>query len=281
MMHHDLDSIALASQDGVVTGMSDHEETHPLYGTPAHSLRMTASLDQLERESADNLLWTTDVSKTIRHSIRSWAAQLGLAGFNPECTEVRLRGSTVDVETLVSDISGKEDGMLIDSLRRNVSSGKARLSRILLLPPDSLEGLKRLPLQTDRHYDFDRRDLSPETIDGIWQGASGRQAILDIRKNMGMVPDTLLPGRYFVGAVEANPNEHCWVIEPELMRGENRVRVLHDQSCLYDPVRTQGERQVEIRNINGIAESLKDLDVLVSVYRTNLELFHCDHQRGV
>jgi hypothetical protein len=261
--------------------MSLQWEKHPLYKTPSQALRMRASLNELELTMARMLMQDMDVTKTIRYSIRSWAAQLGLAGFDAGSTEVCLRNTTLEVETLVSDISGQPDDMLLQSLRRNVDGHRARVARVLLLPQEARIGERRLPLNMSKHYGFDRQRLTDSELDTIWQGKSGRGSILAIRKDLGAVPGALGPGQYLVGAVDANPGNECWVLEPALMRGSTYVDILHDQSCLYDPVRTKGERQVEIRNINGKAEPLNGLDIIASAYRTNLDLFHCAHTRGV
>jgi len=279
-MKFKLDPIALATKDGVVTGMSNQEQRHPLYGTPSFEVRVSAKLDSVEGAYAEELLRAGNTVETIRYSIRNWAAQLGLAAFNPECTEVQLRDSALQIETLVSDISGKEDDVLISSLRRN-AEGFAKIARAVLLFPGSKVDGRQLPLSMDAHYAFDREGLPSEELDAIWHGKSGREGILPIRDDLGAIPDVLDAGQYFVGEVEANPSEYCWLLEPQLMRGNQKVPVLHDQSCLFDPVRTTGRRQIEIKNTNSKAESLRDLSIAVSIYWTNLALFHCEHKEGV
>jgi len=277
-----LSSIALVTRDGTVTGMGDHEKPHPLYGTPSYELRVDVPLNELERASAKYLQTLGDLTTRMRSSIRSWAAQLGLAGFNPECTEVRIAGSVAIVDTLVSDVSNKSDTVLLDSLRASYRSGiETKISRLLLAPDGSQAGRIRLPLHQDVHYEFDRNRLSRDELLAIWAGKSGRKAIEDVRTDLGAIPKELHPKEYFVGEVEANPGDDYWVLEPTLMRGDQLIKVLHDRSCIFDPKRTTGRRQVEIRNVNGQSESLEGVEIVATIYRTKLDVIHCDHLEGV
>lgn len=280
-MQFKLEPIVLATHDGVVTGMSHNTQKHPLYGTDAFDVSVRMPLTGIEKLYAAELLDLRKNIETIRFSIRSWAAQLGLAAFNPECTDIRLRDSCLEIDTLVSDIANEDDNILLSSLRRNAEKKSSKIGRTVLLHPSAQIGEKHLPLDIQSHFRFDRTKLNSNELQKIWLGASGREAILAIRRDLGKIPDVLLAGQYLVGTVDANTENNCWLLEPDLMRGDRTVPVLHDQSCLFDPLRTVGKRQVEIRNTNGIEESLHNISIKVSVYRTNLDLYHCVHRQGV
>ncbi len=272
---------ALASRDGIVTGMSNHVEKHPLYGTDSYALRMEVMLNGVEQLLAAELMTISDITKTIRASIRSWAAQLGLAGFNAECMTVELTSSGAIVETLVSDISNEENDILMQSLRNMADKKVARISRLLLLPEAARSGQVAMPLHEDVHYRFDRSRLSPKQLEKIWRGKSGREAILAVRQNLGPVPKELAGGTYLVGKVEANTRNDCWVIEPVLLRRGQEISALHDQSCFFDPKRTNGGREVEVRITGHSPQLIRDVSVLASVYTTNLAFFDCNHTAGV
>ena len=276
-----LDSIALATKDGVVVGISSQEEIHPIYKTPARRIQMLARMGSHEQLLAEELFdqYHNEIAAVIRFSIRSGLAQLGIAGFNPECTEASLHRADVLVDTLITDLSGGDCNRLIESLCKQI--GNAYIARVLLLPPAARKSEVEMPLRRDRHYTFDRNKLSESDLAAIWGGAPAREKIESIRTNRGKIPERLPSGKYFVGTVDANPGDDCWVIEPTLRRNGRNIPVLHDQSCMFDPRRTNGERQVEICNINGVDERLEGVHVVASVYQTDIKIFDCDHQKGV
>src|SRR3989344_750228 len=116
-------SSAHVTQDGVLTHLGRRPQKHPSHGTDAYELVMQVPLRPSEHQAIE-LLLADPALGSVRYSIRSSLAQLGVDGFDPEATTVVMESSKAIVTTFLRVLQ-KETGMrILDTLRAMILEGE-------------------------------------------------------------------------------------------------------------------------------------------------------------
>lgn len=276
--------VALVTEDGVLTGMSDAVDTHPLYGSDARMIQVKVPLRWPEGCLAWNI-HDGSVPGAIQFSIRSFAAQSGLEGFEQETTEIGFDANGLVIETLVTDLSDRTHGRLLRALRQLADGKRTPIVRAILTPKDSairsdepveefLPGVKTKPhIQSvlypleDMHYEIPR--MSVEQLRAIFETrASGRKLLGAFRREKKGLPSHLDPGGFLVGQINVGHLTHHAMLDREtVINGETSTTIVHGHSRLLDADRPESNRQIEIVNVNGTVEPLAGRFVRARFYR--------------
>jgi hypothetical protein len=285
---------ALITEDGFATGLSEHIEKHPLYGTDSRELKMIIPLTEQERELAAKLHRGAVMGKQQRH-VRSALCQLGVDAFDLKATSTRMIPEGEEITTLITSLSGEDGYRVIDQIEQMIGQGReAYVGRASLLPaiaklrfsdvkdqmengdiraqgaklrPSGILAVPPMPVE----YRFDLSKLSDSDLQDILakhMSGRGRISQPDMRTELPTRPKTLEAGQFFVGKIDLNIRLSHAILGavPEDAQG-NPTKATHNSALAMDGGRTQdGDRQVEVR-ANGHPVDLDGMWFPVELYR--------------
>ncbi len=276
-------SEALVTSDGVLTGMSDIPDTHSIYKSDARMIQVKVPLRWQEQLLAEKIQ-SGSVPGSIQFSIRSFAAQSGLEGFEQETTEIGFDANGLVIDTLVTDLSDRTNGRLLRALRQLADGKYTPIVRAILTPKDSairsdqpveefLPDIESKPIQSilypleDMHYEIPHMTVAQ--LRAIFETrASGRKLLGAFRRERKGLPSHLDPGGFLVGKINVGHLKHHAMLDREtVINDETSTTIMHGNSRLLDADRPEANRQIEIVNVNGTPEPLHGRFVRARFYR--------------
>lgn len=219
---------------------------HPRYDTGAVSARLHCDIPRDHVALADEIL--RQKTGIIRTHVRSALAQLGIQAFEDAYTTYELKGSTLVIDTLLTDLRagrGSHTIAALYTLFRQHPKGHLRLAHTGLFPDEAKVKEISFPIQTG--YTIGKQ-FAPTEIGDMLAG-SAREWIQRHRHEMPALPGTLDTGAFFLGGIDAKAlNGHTVLIDPDAEVDGAPSAVSHLHSHILQKGRSHELRQVELFN---------------------------------
>ncbi len=221
---------------------------------------------------------------TIRYSIRSALAQLGIDGFDVGTTTLDMEGTSARVTTLLSDWRRQTQSDVLRILA-DLSSAEhpPKIARLVLLPHEArlsvaetgLAHMKHdehtlaLPL-ADEHYRIRDDRLTAAFIWAMLSNGSAREHMTHVREKHEGLPSSIEPGEFFLGGVDISPQEFHLALRQHTAQNDGQQSpLLHGHSCFFDAGRCH--RQVETRHTGRkTIVTLEGISILAEPYRAQV-----------
>jgi len=285
--------LAHVTGDGVVVGVSEKVQRHPVYGTDAYEMALHLPLFEHEAEQYSELV--RHGIGHVRGHVRSALAQMGNTAFHPDSFEHVLHGDMLHISTLVTNLNGEAGQRSIDVMRdlarekhepRFMHAGllpdHARLSSReeiqdaqqrggIIVASDAdlyVDGSIGLPHNTV--YEFHDAAFTREQIAKILLN-EGRANLESNRRSAHGFPETFTKGQFLVTGAELRSVDYHVVLRPSLVVGTEKISAFQLESPVLHAGRTnRGLRQFEVYAPEDYAVSLADTRVVADFYKASV-----------
>lgn len=283
-------SAAMVSEDGCLMDAGTVVSQHPVYRTAAVEGRVFIPLTPEQAALAEEII--KHGIGSIRILLRSALGQLGIDGFHPDVTVIRMAGQGLEVETLVTHLDGPNSREAMMALTTLVGAPtKPPIGRAALLPDASLRNKREvrrlirdeelcvaeaaqvgdrgellLPVEPVR-YTFGPKVRELATIVDMLRGSA--RGVLKEHRTEHPLPDMLKSREFLVAGVHVDTPYNHVILDRVVQVGGEVSDIVHTEAVGLIAGRTvlgAGNRQVELWNANGRPVKVKDMQVVGRVY---------------
>lgn len=288
-------NLAHVTGDGVVVGVSDKRQVHPVYGTDAYEMELKLPL--FKNEAEQYLELTSARIGDVRCHVRSAIAQMGNDAFHRDTLEHFIRGEVLMIRTLLTNLNGSKGQSVITTTRNLVHHGhEPRFMHAGLLPHHARVSQKEEMLVAQKEkvitvssdadfyddgsiglphkalYGFNDAAFTTEQIAQILMKEGGREILERNRFPVEEFPQKLQKGQFLVTGTDLRSVAYHVVLRPALVAEEGNIPAFQTESPVLHAGRTDtpNHRQLEVIVQDDYEVPLRDTRVVAEFYRASV-----------